>query len=48
MDREDAIEYLERKGIIEGKTEYNKREERDIAKAMKQGKLYGDPLVELN
>jgi len=54
MDREDAIAYLERKGKIDD--QYKEKEERKfsndeeelITKVKKQGKIYGDPMVELN
>ena len=54
MDREDAIEYLEDKGKIDDP--YSPREERkltkdeeaEVQKVMKQGKIYGDPMVILN
>lgn len=48
MDRDEAIDYLEDKGEIEGKTTYNKREEAKIKKVMKEGKIYGDPVVMLS
>ena len=47
MDREDAIEYLKDKGEIEGKETFSKAEEEKIKKVVKEGKIYGDPLVEL-
>jgi len=48
MDREDAIDYLDRKGKIEGKTTFSSEEEKEIAKVMKSGKIYGDPLCEID
>jgi len=47
MDREDAIQYLDRHGKINGETKYNSEEEAEIDKVMKSGKIYGDPVVEL-
>lgn len=47
MDREDAIDYLERKGKIEGDTKYSKEEEKEISEVMKRGKIYGDPVAEV-
>jgi hypothetical protein len=47
MSREDAINYLERKDKIEGVKKYSKEEEEEIAKVQKEGKIYGDPIVEL-
>lgn len=48
MDRQEAIRYLERKGIIAGQTKYNKEEEKEISAVMRGGKLYGDPLAEID
>ena len=54
MDREDAIEYLQRKGKIDDpygerkERKFEKEEEAEIQKVMKQGKIYGDPMVILN
>jgi len=54
MDREDAIEYLERKDKIDDpyrerkERKFKKEEEAEIQKVMKQGKIYGDPMVILN
>ena len=45
MDREDAIEYLERKGKIEGDTKYSKEGEAKIEEVIKCGKIYGDPVA---
>ena len=47
MNKQEAIEYLERKGKIEGKKLYNKTEKKEIETAMKEGKLYGDPVCEV-
>ena len=47
MNREKAIEYLKRKGKIEGKTEFSAKEEVEINEVMKEGKIYGDPMVEI-
>ena len=51
MDRQDVIEYLQRKGKIRENEEiepkFNKKENEEIDKVMKHGKIYGDPLVEL-
>jgi len=48
MDEEDAIDYLERKDEIVGKKIYTKEEKIKIKKVMKEGKIYGDPMVELS
>ncbi len=50
MDKEEAIKYLERKGKIQTKTDeetYSKEHEELIEKVVKEGKIFGDPLVEL-
>ena len=58
MDKDDAIEYLERKEMIrkmpeeekfteEEKKFYTIEEKEEIERVMKEGKIYGDPLVEL-
>ena len=47
MSREEAEAYLLRKGQIEGVVKYTKQEEKEIKEAMKSGKLYGDPIAEL-
>lgn len=48
MNRKDAIEYLERKEKLDkNKATLNKAEEDEVQKVMKQGKIYGDPLVEV-
>ena len=41
MDKKEAIDYLKRKGI-------KNPSEEEIRKVMKEGKIYGDPLVKLN
>ncbi len=49
MKREKAIEYLKRKGKIkEDKEVFNKEDESEIDKVVTEGKIYGDPLVEVN
>ena len=48
MDREDAISYLKRKDKIEGTETFSKDEEAEIETVMKEGKIYGDPIVKLN
>lgn len=49
MDREDAIRYLERKGKIEAEEKkFDKDDEKEIEKVMKEGKIYGDPVVEVD
>lgn len=51
MDREDAIAYLERKGELTDPLEerkFTKEEEKKIKEVMKEGKIYGDPVVELS
>lgn len=39
MNREKAIAYLNRKNV--------KVTEKEVKKVMKEGKIYGDPIVEL-
>lgn len=41
MDREKAIKYLKRK-------DKDETDEKEIEKVMKRGKIYGDPLVEMD
>lgn len=48
MKRKEAINYLSRKGKIKGNTTYNKREEAEIDKVIRCGKIYGDPVVEID
>lgn len=48
MNRDNAISYLKRKNKIEGKETFSKEEESDIEEVMKEGKIYGDPVVKLN
>ncbi len=40
MNRKNAIDYLERKG--------KEATEREIKAVMQEGKIYGDPLVEID
>jgi len=40
MNKKEAIKYLERKNI--------EPSEEEIKKVMQQGKIYGDPLVEID
>lgn len=47
MDREQAIEYLEKKGKIDGEVKYRKEDEEKIVKVMKEGKIYGDPIADV-
>ena len=46
MSREDAIEYLDRKSRLD-EPKYNRKDEKQIAEVMRSGKIYGDPIVEL-
>jgi len=46
MKRKNAIDYLERKGKIEGNTTYSEEEEEEIKEVIKHGKIYGDPIFE--
>ena len=54
MDREDAIGYLERKGKLDEpyeepvEREFKEDEELEIKKVVKEGKIYGDPIVEVD
>lgn len=44
MERDNAIKYLDRKGQIDvSKGKFDKEDEKEIKKVMKQGKIYGDP-----
>lgn len=47
MNRKDAIDYLKEKGKIVGKETFSGKEQEEIKKVQKQGKIYGDPIVEL-
>jgi len=53
MNRKKAIEYLERKDKIREpvkvvkKIKYTKKEEAKIKKVMKEGKIFGDPIAEV-
>lgn len=51
MDRNEAIEYLERKGRLsedKHKRKFTKLDEINIREVQREGKIYGDPIVELN
>lgn len=48
MNRENAIAYLQRKDKISDGEEFDKDEEALIGKVMKEGKIFGDPYVEMN
>jgi hypothetical protein len=50
MDEEDAVEYLQEKGEIRDREnpKFNKAEKAKIKEVVKEGKIYGDPIVELN
>lgn len=52
MNKEDAIEYLQDKGKIKDDEtkhpKFSKDEQNKIKEVMKQGKIYGDPIVEIN
>ena len=45
MNRDNAIDYLEGKGKIDGTTTYDKKDEELIKQVMKEGKIFGDPIV---
>ncbi|NIQ15384.1 MAG: hypothetical protein GTO02_13610 [Candidatus Dadabacteria bacterium] len=50
MERDEAIDYLERKKKLEDpytmeERRFNKEEEAEIKKVMERGEIYGDPLV---
>lgn len=48
MKRDNAIKYLDRKGMIDiSKGKFNKEDEAGIKEVMKEGKIYGDPIVNL-
>lgn len=50
MDREEAKNYLERKGkLVEpiSKQDADKQNEKEIQKVIKKGKIYGDPIAEI-
>lgn len=50
MNRDEAIGYLRRKGIIgspKKKAEFTEEDEKEIEKVQKAGKIYGDPFVKL-
>jgi len=50
MDKEDAIKYLQKKGIImdDEHPEFDEDDEKEIETIMKSGKVYGDPVCEIN
>lgn len=52
MNKKEAINYLQEKGKIRqpvtSNPDFNKSEEQEIEKVIKQGKIYGDPLVEVD
>lgn len=47
MTREEAQKYLERKGKIQGRVYYTEKEDKEIKKAMTEGKIYGDPIAKI-
>jgi len=51
MEKEEAIEYLQRKGKIREdevkRPKFNEFEQAKIKEVMKEGKIYGDPVVSL-
>lgn len=52
MDRDEAIDYLEEKGYLEDASKvvhrkFTKAEEQHIENVQQQGKIYGDPHIEL-
>jgi hypothetical protein len=46
MKRDEAVEYLERKGQL-SERKFTKNDEVKIKEVEKKGKIYGDPIVEL-
>lgn len=51
MDRDESIEYLEQKGRLsedKHKRKFTKLDERKIREVQREGKIYGDPIIELN
>ena len=48
MNKDQAIDYLKRKGEFYDETELTKQQEARVKKVMKEGEIYGDPLVILN
>lgn len=58
MTKENAIKYLARKGILKSKKYLEKtlspeekrtrQDEEEIRRVMKEGKIYGDPVVQLH
>jgi hypothetical protein len=48
MKRDNAIKYLDRKEKIDvSKGKFSEKDEAEIEKVMKEGKIYGDPIVNL-
>jgi len=53
MEREEAIEYLERKDKLDEpykekeERKFTEEEETKIKEVVKKGKIYGDPIVEI-
>ena len=51
MEKENAIDYLQRKGQISDdivkRPKFTKEEKQKIKEVMKEGKIYGDPIVKL-
>lgn len=47
MNRTEAIGYLVKKKKLEKEGKFTKGEEKEIKKVMVEGKIYGDPLVEV-
>ena len=50
MNRDEAIAYLKRKGKLADpykEREFSDEEEEKITKVEKEGKIYGDPVVEI-
>ena len=51
MNKEAAIKYLQKKGKIkddEENSKFSKTEEELIEKVEKEGKIFGDPVVDIN
>lgn len=51
-EREDAIDYLERKDKLDKpykqkERKFTNKETKEIEKVMKKGKIYGDPTAEI-
>ena len=45
MSKEDAIEYLKYKNEIGGREVFDLKDKAKIKKVMREGKIYGDPLI---